>query len=79
VNGVGITILTPITKLMAHLPLAFLDHPPRNALVICFGMGTSYRSLMSWNIPTTAVELVPSVPELFGYYHADALELLRGP
>ncbi len=79
VNGVGITILTPITKLMAHLPLAFLDHPPRNALVICFGMGTSYRSLMSWNIPTTAVELVPSVPELFGYYHADALELLRSP
>jgi spermidine synthase len=79
VNGVGITSLTPNTKLMAHLPLAFLDHPPRNALVICFGMGTSYRSLMSWNIPTTAVELVPSVPELFGYYHADALELLRSP
>ena len=79
VNGVGITHLTPITKLMAHLPLAFLDHPPRNTLVICFGMGTSYRSLMSWNIPTTAVELVPSVPELFGYYHDDALELLRSP
>jgi len=79
VNGVGITTLTPITKMMAHLPLAFLDHPPRNALVICFGMGTSYRSAMSWNIPTTAVELVPSVPGLFGYFHADALELLRSP
>ena len=79
VNGVGITILTPITKLMAHLPLAFLDHPPQSALVICFGMGTSYRSLMSWDIRTTAVELVPSVPELFGYYHPDAQELLRSP
>ena len=32
VNGVGITGLTPITKFMAHLPLAFLDHPPKNAL-----------------------------------------------
>jgi spermidine synthase len=79
VNGVGITILTPITKLMAHLPLAFLDHPPQSGLVICFGMGTTYRSLMSWNIRTTAVELVPSVPELFGYYHPDAEELLQSP
>ncbi len=79
VNGIGITFLTPITKIMAHLPLAFLNHPPKNALVICFGMGTTYRSLLSWGIPTTAVELVPSVPKLFWYYHADGPELLRSP
>ena len=79
VNGVGITGLTPITKFMAHLPLAFLDHPPKNALVVCFGMGTTYRSLMSWGIPVTAVELVPSVPRVFGYFHADGPALLRSP
>jgi spermidine synthase len=79
VNGIGITELTPITKVMAHLPLAFLDHSPRNALVVCFGMGTTYRSLMSWNIQTTAVELVPSVPRLFSYYHSDGVKLLRSP
>lgn len=79
VNGVGITKLTPTTKIMAHLPLAFLSHPPQNAMVICFGMGTSYRSLMSWSIPVTAVELVPSVPKLFWYFHADARELLNSP
>jgi spermidine synthase len=79
VNGIGITQLTPITKVMAHLPLAFLDHAPRNALVVCFGMGTTYRSLMSWNIQTTAVELVPSVPRLFSYYHSDGPQLLRSP
>jgi len=79
VNGIGITHLTPITKMMAHLPLAFLEHQPSNALVICFGMGTTYRSLMSWNIPTTAVELVPSVPKLFGYFHADGPKLLHSP
>lgn len=77
VNGVGITNLTPITKMMAHLPLAFLDHPPQNALVVCFGMGTTYRSLLSWGIPATAVELVPSVPRLAGYFHADGPALLR--
>jgi spermidine synthase len=79
VNGVGITGLTPITKLMAHMPMAFLDRPPQNALVICFGMGTTFRSAMSWGVPTTAVELVPSVPRVFSYYHADGDQLLRSP
>ena len=79
VNGIGITFLTPITKMMAHLPLAFLDHTPRSALVVCFGMGTTYRSLLSWDIRTTAVDLVPSVPRLFPYFHSDAAELLKSP
>jgi spermidine synthase len=75
INGVGITNLTPITKMMVHLPLAFMQRPPTNALVICFGMGTTYRSALSWHIPTTAAELVPSVPPLFSYFHADARSL----
>ena len=79
VNGIGITTVTPMTKLMAHLPLAFLDHKPSRALVVCFGMGTTYRSLMSWDISTTAVELVPSVPRLFWYFHSDATQLLGSP
>jgi spermidine synthase len=79
VNGFGMTSLTTITKVMAHLPLAFLDGPPQNALVICFGMGTTFRSLQSWNIPVTAVELVPSVPRLFSYYHSDADSILASP
>jgi spermidine synthase len=79
VNGVGITYLTPLTKMMAHLSLAFLDHSPRNALVVCFGMGTTYRSLMSWGIPVTGVELVPSVPRMFWFYHSDAPQILQSP
>jgi predicted membrane-bound spermidine synthase len=79
VNGVGMTSLTPITKYIAHLPMAFMSSPPKNGLVICFGMGTSFRSMLSWGIPTTSVDLIPSVPALFGYYHADAPQLLRSP
>jgi len=73
------TMLTPITKYMTHLPLAFMSRPPQNGLVICFGMGTSFRSMLSWGIPTTAVDLVPSVPALFKYYHADAPKLVSSP
>jgi len=79
VNGVSMTDLTPITKMMASLPMAFLDHPPQKALVICFGMGTTHRSMLSWGIDSTAVDLVPSVPALFWYYHADGPELLKSP
>jgi spermidine synthase len=79
VNGIGMTVLAPATKMMAHLPLAFLDHDPQNALTICFGMGTTFRSLLSWGIPTTAVELVPSVPKMFPYFHADAAQVLNSP
>ncbi len=79
VNGEGMTYFTPNTKLMAHLPLAHLQHPPQKALVICFGMGTTYRSLLSWNISTTAVELVPSVPRVFSYYYSDGAQVMRSP
>lgn len=79
VNGYGMTYLTPITKVMAHLPLALLDRPPSNVLVIAFGMGTTFRSALTWQVPTTAVDLVPSVPALFGYFHPDAGEFLRLP
>ncbi len=79
VNGMGITNLTPITKMMVHLPLAFLDSPPRRVLVLCFGMGTSFRSALSWGVPVTVVELVPSVPALFSYFHADGNVLLQSP
>ncbi|HTR27573.1 MAG TPA: fused MFS/spermidine synthase [Terriglobales bacterium] len=79
VNGIGMTILTPITKMMSAIPLAFLNRPPQNALVICFGMGTTHRSMLSWGIDSTVVDLVPSVPKLFWYYHADAAQLLRSP
>jgi spermidine synthase len=79
VNGVSMTVLTPITKVMASMPLAFLNHSPQSALVICFGMGTTHRSMLSWGIDSTAVDLVPSVPALFWYFHADAPLLLQSP
>jgi len=79
VNGVGITNLSFVTKLMAHVPMAFMNRPPQSALNICFGMGTTFRSLLSWGVTTTSVELVPSVPRVFSYYHPDGAQLLRSP
>jgi spermidine synthase len=79
VNGIGMTRLTPVTKFMSHLPLAFHRGPPQSILVICFGMGTTFRSALSWNIDTTAVELVPSVSKAFEFYHADAARFISDP
>ena len=79
VNGYGMTVLTPITKMMAHLPLTLLDRKPTDVLAICFGMGTTFRSLLSWQVNTTAVELDPSVPQLFGYFHSNGPALVQLP
>lgn len=79
VNGIGMTSLIEDTKMMAHLPLACLSDKPRSALDICFGMGTTFRSLSRWGIKVTAVELVPSVPKAFGFFFQDAREVLSNP
>jgi spermidine synthase len=76
VNGTGMTSLLPVTKFMVHLPLVLHKEPPQSALIICFGMGTTYRSALSWNIGTTTVELVPGVAKAFGFYHTDAAQVL---
>ena len=79
VNGYSMTTLTPITKVMAHLPMVLLPRQPRRVAVLCFGMGTTFRSSLSWGVPTVAIELTPSVPELFGYFHPDAETVLGAP
>lgn len=79
VNGIGMTELTPITKFMAHVPLSIRSRRPQSALIICFGMGTTLRSAVTWGVNATAVELVPSVRDAFGFYFKDADEIVRKP
>ncbi|MDH4227343.1 MAG: fused MFS/spermidine synthase [Deltaproteobacteria bacterium] len=79
VNGKGMTALVPVTKMLAHWPILLHDGKPESALIICFGMGTTYRSLLSWPVDVTAVELVPSVRDLFWYFHADTETVLKDP
>lgn len=79
VNGIGMTTLTPITKFIADLPLAYHSGPVKSVLVICFGMGTTFRTALTWNVDTTAVELVPGVVKSFPFYHGDADQVLKNP
>lgn len=79
VNGIGMTSLTTDTKMMVHLPLASQGRAPKTILVLCFGMGTSFRSAMSWGADVDVVELVPGVPSLFGYFHEDAEAIAASP
>ncbi|HWX23018.1 MAG TPA: fused MFS/spermidine synthase [Candidatus Binatia bacterium] len=79
INGVGMTALATETKLMAHLPLLFTKEP-KEALIICFGMGTTLRSASMYpQLHVTAVELVPEVFQTFRFYHSDAETVLKEP
>ncbi|MCG6553034.1 MAG: fused MFS/spermidine synthase [Candidatus Magnetominusculus sp. LBB02] len=86
INGISITGLnSPVTKHMAHLPMMLSDmaaseySTKASSLVICFGMGTTYRSMLSWNVHTTAVELLPSVKAAFPYFFDDAHSVMENP
>lgn len=71
VNGMGMTVKVTDTKMMAHLPM--LVHPdPQETLVICFGMGTTYRSAISYGGSVTVVELVKEVFDAFDHFYHDA-------
>jgi spermidine synthase len=79
INGQNMTGLAPVTKLMAHLPLALADDP-RDALVICFGMGTTFSSASTHkHVKVTAVELVGGVLKCFDDFHPGGSQLFQRP
>ena len=78
VNGAGMTWLCTDCQIMAHLPIML--HPaPKNVLVVCFGMGTTFRSASRHDLQTTVVELQPKIPTLFNFFHSDAETVLANP
>ena len=78
VGGTSMTLLTVDAKLMPILPLIARPGSKR-ALVVAFGMGTAFRTALIAGLRTDAVELVPSVPKMFGYYYDDADQVLANP
>jgi spermidine synthase len=78
VAGTSMTLLTVDAKLMPILPLIARPDSDR-ALVVAFGMGTAFRSALIAGMRTDVVELVPSVPQMFGWYYADADQVLADP
>jgi spermidine synthase len=78
VAGTSMTLLTVDANLMPILPVIARPASTR-ALVVAFGMGTAFRSALIAGLRTDVVELVPSVPKMFGYYHPDAAAVLANP
>jgi len=78
VAGTSMTSLTVDAKLMPILPLILR---PRSAtdLTVAFGMGSAYRGALNAGLTAEAVELVPSVPEMFDVFYPDAQDVLSDP
>ncbi len=72
------TLLTIDAKLMPILPL--IARPAaRRSLIVAFGMGSSFRSVLIAGLQADGVELVPSVPRMFRHYYTDAAAVLAHP
>src|SRR5262249_35084800 len=71
INGIETSGKSLIGEFMAHLPL--LMHPnPRQALVICFGTGNTFRAAVNHIGRVDVVELAKGVVDGFPYYYDDA-------
>ncbi len=78
VTGTAMTLLTVDAKLMPILPL--IARPDsKDIAVVAFGMGTAFRAAVGAGLDTDVVELVPSVPKMFGTYYDDADQVLAAP
>ncbi len=78
VTGTSMTLLTVDAKLMPILPL-MLRPESKTALTVAFGMGSAFRAAVIAGLQTDAVELVPSVLTMFGYFYPDAAAILANP
>jgi hypothetical protein len=78
VGGTAMTLLTVDAKLMPLLPLMARPQST-NVLTIAFGMGSAYRTALIAGLDVHGVELVPSVPSMFGFYYPDAADVLANP
>ena len=78
VTGTSMTSLTVDAKLMTLMPL-MLRPQSSSALLVAFGMGTSFRAAVLAGLKSDVVELVPSVPEMFHWFYEDASEVLARP
>ena len=78
VGGTSMTLLTVDARLMPILPL--IARPDsKTALTVAFGMGSSFRTALIAGLETDAVELVPSVPKMFGHFYPDAAQIRADP
>ena len=78
VTGTSMTALTVDARVMPILPLIARPEA-ESALIVAFGMGSSFRTALIAGLRTDAVELVPSVVRMFRWYHADAATVLADP
>ena len=78
VAGTAMTHLTVDARLMAILPMMIRPNA-QSMLNICFGMGSTFHSAIIAGLSVETVDLVPSVPRMFGYFFTDAQGFLSHP
>ncbi len=78
VNGRGMTAKVFATKAMAHIPI-IVHGRANDTLVICMGMGTTFRSALTHGGRVDVVELVPGVVDAFEVFYADAAAVRENP
>ena len=75
INGIIVSGKGMPGALMAHVPL-LLHEAPERALIICFGVGTTFSAAVEHGVAVDAVELVEGVVRSFPWWEPDKVDFL---
>ncbi|MBI3268493.1 MAG: fused MFS/spermidine synthase [Planctomycetes bacterium] len=78
INGIVVNAKGALGRLMAHLPLLYVP-APRRALVICQGVGNTFRAAVDDGVEVDLVELEADVVANFATFWQDAEAYQRHP
>lgn len=78
INGIDTAGTGSVGTLMMVIP-HLMHKNPKNALVVCFGAGNTFRTASQLGLETEAVDLVPALFDRMPAFYPDAQEHLRKP
>lgn len=78
INGIVTSGTGIMGEVMAHMPL-LMHLAPEKALVICFGVGNTFRASLDHSVRTDTVELIEGVVDSFRIFNKDADQYLQNP
>ncbi|MBI4368848.1 MAG: hypothetical protein HY547_01315, partial [Elusimicrobia bacterium] len=77
-NGIWISGTGQAGRIMAKLPILFHENP-QQALIVGFGVGHTFATLLDHGIRVDAAELIRCVPRHFGFFYPEKARYLNDP
>ncbi|MFC1522459.1 fused MFS/spermidine synthase [Elusimicrobiota bacterium] len=78
-DGIEVSNVSYLGRALARLPFILLSQAPQRALIVGFGVGSTFRAVLDRDVKADVAELVAGVPEHFNFFYKDSEKYLNDP